>query len=351
MTRPILIYGATGYTAKLTARRAKALGKAVILAGRNAVSVRQIAESLDLPWAAAALDDAAGLDRILGDVAAVLHMAGPFSRTSKAMADACLRNKVHYLDITGEIDVFEALAARDDEARKAGIVLMPGVGFDVVPSDCLARHVAERLPGAERLYLGIQVIGMPSRGTARTMVDSIGTALRFRRDGALVTAPAGSLWRQFDYGHGPALSVGVGWGDVATAYRSTGIGSIETYFKAAPAMIVSSMVSRVLGGLMTAPGVQRFLNARIDSMPEGPDERARARGRAIVVAIAEHGDGRAVESRLTTPEGYEHTSHAALDIALKVAAGEVAPGFKTPSLGLGADYVLSLPGVSRLDVR
>ena len=42
------------------------------------------------------------------------------------MADACLRNRVHYLHITGEIDVFEALAARDAEAKSRGVMLLPG---------------------------------------------------------------------------------------------------------------------------------------------------------------------------------------------------------------------------------
>jgi short subunit dehydrogenase-like uncharacterized protein len=62
------------------------------------------------------------------DVAVVLCAAGPFSTTSRPVADACLRSRVHYLDITGEIDVFEALAARDAEAKARGIMLLPGVG-------------------------------------------------------------------------------------------------------------------------------------------------------------------------------------------------------------------------------
>jgi short subunit dehydrogenase-like uncharacterized protein len=99
----------------------------------------------------------------------VLCAAGPFSATSRPVADACLRNRVHYLDITGEIDVFEALAARDAEAKARGIMLLPGVGFDVAPSDCLAAHLKRRLPDANDLRPYLSLRANTSRGTAKTI--------------------------------------------------------------------------------------------------------------------------------------------------------------------------------------
>src|SRR5205823_3031807 len=115
---------------------------------------------------------AATMDDCLREVQVVLHCAGPFSRTAKPMADGCLRNRVHYLDITGEIGVFESLAARDGEAKSAGVMLMPGVGFDVVPSDCLAAHLNRRLPSATKLTLAIQGQSRLSRGTLTTMLEN-----------------------------------------------------------------------------------------------------------------------------------------------------------------------------------
>ena len=103
----------------------------------------------------------------------MLHIAGPFSATSKPMADACLRTGTHYFDITGEIDVFEALAARDAEATKAGIMLLPGVGFDVVPSDCLAVHLKQRMPDAIDLKISIGGLNALSHGTAKSMVEGV----------------------------------------------------------------------------------------------------------------------------------------------------------------------------------
>ena len=61
---------------------------------------------------------------------------------------------VHYLDITGEALVFEALSKRHADAKEAGVMLLPGAGFDVVPSDCLAAHVAAQVEGATHLTLG-----------------------------------------------------------------------------------------------------------------------------------------------------------------------------------------------------
>jgi short subunit dehydrogenase-like uncharacterized protein len=180
MAGRLMIYGATGYTGKLVARTAKALGLRPLLAGRNDAKLKSVAELHGFECRTIDLADAAGLRSALSGIAVVLHLAGPFSRTSKPMLDACLEAKAHYLDITGEIDVFEACAARDAEAREAGVMVMPGVGFDVVPSDCLAAHLQRRLPDAVALTLAISGLGKASRGTAKTSIESIARASRAR---------------------------------------------------------------------------------------------------------------------------------------------------------------------------
>src|SRR6516164_10180234 len=159
----LLLYGANGYTGRLIAREAVVRGLHPVLAGRNAAAVSELARQLGLEHRVFALDDAAATRAGLAGMTAVLHCAGPFARTAGPMADACLEAGVHYLDITGEISVFEMLAARDTEAMAAGIMLLPGAGFDVVPSDCLAAHLHRRLPTAKRLTLAFQGIGRYSR--------------------------------------------------------------------------------------------------------------------------------------------------------------------------------------------
>ncbi len=350
MTATILIYGATGYTGKLIAREARAKKARVVLAGRSPNKLKAIAGPLDLPWRAFDLADRARLDAGLKDVAAVLCCAGPFSATARPMADACLRRGAHYLDITGEIDVFEALAARDAEAKRAGVTLLPGVGFDVVPSDCLAAHLKRRLPDASDLKLYIALGRNISRGTAKTMVEGIADGARARRNGRIVTlAPpnAGSC----DFGRGERPTIQIGWGDVSTAFHSTGIPNIEVHFEASPALNALARVPGLIRSLVALSPAQRFLKALIDRQPEGPSDKARLNGRCVLVGSASNKKGETVRTRLKTPEGYTLTARTSLDAAMRVLVGEFKPGFQTPSLAFGPDYILGFEGVTREELN
>ena len=182
-----------------------------------------------LPHRVAAVEDARGVRALLADAKVLLNLAGPFSATAEALGDACLDTATHYLDVTGEIEVFERLHARDARARDAGIMLLPGVGFAVVPSDCLARHAADLLPGARYLRIGLSKVDLFSRGTVGTMLESIRSTVAVRRAGALTRVPVGFLERVFDYGDGPRVASAVSWPDVFSAYLSTGIANIEVY--------------------------------------------------------------------------------------------------------------------------
>ena len=353
-----ILYGANGYTGELTARMAVQAGMRPLLAGRNAPAVAALAQELGLDYRVVGLDDANGVDQLLtapgpaGKPQVVLHCAGPFSRTSQPMADACLRTGVHYLDITGEIAVFEALAARYDEAKQAGVMLLPGAGFDVVPSDCLAAHLNRRLPSATRLMLGIRALGSVSRGTATTMLEGIesGQGGMVRVNGKLTEVPVGAKTRAIDYGRGPRESILMPWGDVATAYHSTGIPNIEVYMAFPPAMTRALQASRYLGWFMKLPGVMPLLKQRVKSGPPGPNAEERAQGLSLLWGRVEDDGGAAAESRLQTPEGYSFTALSSLAIVRKVLAGQVRPGFQTPSSAYGPDLVMEIPGVVRTDL-
>ena len=165
----LLIYGANGYTGELVAEEAVRRGLRPLLAGRNAEEIEALAARLELDSRIFGLDDPAALARGLEGVAAVLHCAGPFIWTSKPMIAACLAAQAHYLDITGEIGVFESVQRRADQARDAGVALIPGVGFDVVPTDCLAARLAAALPNATHLTLAFTSEGgSTSPGTMKT---------------------------------------------------------------------------------------------------------------------------------------------------------------------------------------
>ena len=350
MSSNFLLYGANGYTGKLIAQMAAERDLRPILAGRDPATIEPLARELNLEHRIFSLDDSAHMDAALNEVVAVLHCAGPFSRTSKPMADACLRTKRHYMDITGEAAIIETLAARDREATEAGVMLMPCVGFDVVPSDCLAAHLKRRLPGATHLALAIQGMGRISRGTATTMVENINRGGLIRRDGILTPVPAAWKTREIDFGKGAVTATTIPWGDVASAFYSTGIPNIEVY-AAIPQKVRRMMkISRSLGWLLGSSAVQRFLKKRIQNQPPGPSERERERGASFVWGEVKDDFGNVAVSRLRGPEGYKLTALTALQIMQHVLAGEFSAGFQTPSKAYGADLILEIEGIERTDL-
>lgn len=254
---------------------------------------------------------------------------------------------MHYSDITGEIDVLEACAARNAEATRAGITVMPGVGFDVVPSDCLAAHMKSRMPECRHLTLAISVLGGVSRGTSLTGIQSLGRGVRVRRDGAVVTL-ARPLWRDIDFGSGPEAAVAVGWGDVATAFYSTGIPDITVFFRAAGGMGFISRMETLVRPLSRRV-MQGVLGGLVRLRKAGPTAAQRDAGRAVLIAEAEDGAGNILRSRLETPKAYALTVLTCLAVMERVMAGGIKPGFQTPSLAFGPDFVLEIPGTRRTD--
>jgi short subunit dehydrogenase-like uncharacterized protein len=338
----LLVYGATGYSGRLLATHAAERGLAPIVAGRRAARVEALAAKLGSEARVAAIDDAPALRKLLGGVACVLHAAGPFSATARQMLEACLDARVHYLDITGEVPVFERCESLAARARERGVMLLPGVGFDVVPSDCLAAHVAARVPEPTTLRIAIDALGTPTRGTAKTSVEMLGAGCLVRRAGRVVALPPGSLQRDFDFGFGPARCVAAPLGDVVTAWHSTRAENIEVYLRAGLGMRAMLRASGPLAPLLRPRAVQRGLQRAIDVLPEGPSPRARAELRGHLVAEAIGARGEHAVARLDTPSGYQLTMLAGVEIAARVLAGGAKPGFQTPSTAFGADLVLAL---------
>lgn len=343
-----LIYGANGYTGELAAREAVARGLRPVLAGRNREAVEALARELGLESRAFSLDDPGGTAEGLEGMSAVLHCAGPFVRTSAPMVAACVERRVHYLDITGEIPVFEAVLARDGEARRAGVALVSGVGFDVVPSDCLAARLAAALPDATELVLAFASDqGSVSRGTLKTMIESMPHAGAVRRNGRIVSVPAAYDVREIDFGGrlGRRWAMTIPWGDVSTAYHSTGIPNIRVYTGASPAMIRRTRLLMPFLPLAGRKPVKRILQAWVDRTVTGPSRDVRESARVYLWGEVRSAAGQAVTSTLETPEAYRFTAVSAVECARRAAEGRVPPGAWTPSRAFGRDFVTELPGV------
>jgi short subunit dehydrogenase-like uncharacterized protein len=349
MADPFLIYGANGYTGELVAREAARRGLRPVLGGRNQAQVTALAAELGLECRVFDLSQPAAVDAGLAGMTAVTNCAGPFVRTAWPVIDACLRTRVHYIDITGELGQFERCAGRDGEAQEAGVMLLPGAGFDVVPSDCLAVHLKERLPAANRLTLGIQTAGGISRGTATTAIENAQQGAFVRVDGRITCIPAGSRTRSIDFGRGPVEAIVLPWGDVATAYYSTGISNIEVYFAFPDALRTGIRLSRYLTPLLKIGAVQNLLIGRIRAGRPGPSAAQRAGGYALLWGQVKDSAGRTATARLRTPESYDLTAMSTLLILEKILAGQARPGYQTPAKAYGSGLVLELPGVVLTD--
>lgn len=339
----MLIYGAYGYTGTLIVEEALEQGLRPLLAGRNAEKVKGLAERYGLPSAVFGLNDLAALDQAAKDQRLVLNCAGPFAHTYRPVVEACLRQKLHYLDITGEIAVFEALAALNDTASKAGVMLLPGVGFDVVPTDCLAAHLKNRMPDASHLALAFHGGGGFSRGTRRTMLEALGQAGAVRRDGRIARVPAAWKIRDVDFGEGHTRTVtSIPWGDVATAWYSTGIPNIETYAALPARQIRALRLSHHFGVVLRSALVQSLLRRRAAAGLAGPDAATRRNTQSLIWGEVRNQAGQALQSQLRCANGYSFTARAAVAATRRVLGGDVHPGFQTPSRAFGIGFALAL---------
>lgn len=344
-----MIYGANGYTGELIAREAKKRGLNPILAGRSPSKLEGLASELGFEQRAFSLDDAAAVQAGLQDVGLVLHCAGPFSATSAPMVEACLAAQAHYLDITGEIPIFEAAKAEDERARAAGVVLCPGVGFDVVPTDCVAAALIEALPDATELLLGFDSDSPMSPGTAKTTVEGIVQGLLVRKNHRIEKRAQMSLQRVVDFGNGAVKAVAISWGDVSTAHFTTGIASIETYIKLTPELEKAAPLMKILGVLLRFKFLQNFIKRKIEKSVKGPSSALRDQQRAYVWGEASNAAGRTVTARVETENVYSLTITAALAVTQHILdQPPAAGGYMTPSRLCGKELVETLPGSGKI---
>ena len=327
MNPTILIYGAAGYTGKLVAMQARETHLSFEVAGRNGPQVTALAEQLDVPCRIFALDDPETIIASLAGVTAVLNCAGPFASTARPLMEACIACGVHYLDITAEYKVYALAEAWSERAAAAGVMLLPGVGWDVVPSDCLAMYLAAKVDQPQSLRIALQVANSMSRGSTTSVGEILGVGLLVRAEGTIVAKPDAAPAR-FDFGAGLLDSVPLSFGDLVTAWKSTGIPNI--------AMFVNIK--------------ENVMPEGVAAMPEGPSLEERAANRACAVAEVTGIDGAVVRARIDTINGYSYTPLAAVEALRLVATGQFKPGFQTPATVFGAGFAVSIADTRIVDM-
>jgi saccharopine dehydrogenase (NAD+, L-lysine-forming) len=338
----VMVYGAGGFSGEAIARRLVVRGHDIVLAGRSAGRVEALAAALGTPARIFDLDDAARTAAALADVTVMMNAAGPFWRTATPMIKACLRAGAHYLDLAGEWPVFAHTQARGPEAAAAGVMLMPGVGWEIVVTDCLLAHAIARVPDAVLMRIGVSMPRHISRGTYRSALSLADRQVIVRRNGVLKSTPTGRLKRTFNFGAGESQCLAISYPDVVTAQHTTGVANTEAYLQTSMGMRLAfestATAVEIWGEAAVRGAYARFAGA----WPEHPTAGAQAR--ATLAAVVETVDPWRRERRfgLRTLDGYAVTTLTATAIVERVLAGDLEPGFQTPAGGYGEDLILGL---------
>jgi short subunit dehydrogenase-like uncharacterized protein len=355
----ILIYGSYGYSGNLIAELACKQGLKPVLAGRNLDKLREQAARLGLQYRHFDITDFDTAKNNLKEFVAVVHCAGPFIKTYNNMAQACIETGTHYLDITGEYNVIESLSKMHQQASNAEIMLLPGAGFDVVPSDCLALYLKNELPDATQLTLAIHfskhtkdAATIISRGTAKTMVEGLAQGSMIRDQGVLTPIPLGWKKRFFKFGDQKSICcTTISWGDLASAWWSTHIPHIETYMSTPAKTITMYRLLSPIKVIFKWSLVKQYLLNRIDKMSAGPSEQELKNSIVKIYGEVLNAQGNKVAAVVQTPNAYEFTALSVMTIVNKVLAGQAPVGFQTPATAYGADLVLEIPATMRSKVK
>jgi short subunit dehydrogenase-like uncharacterized protein len=319
-----VLYGAAGYTGALIAQHAQECGHRPVLAGRNATAVTALAEKLDLPHLTLRLDDATELAAALAGVDLVLNVAGPFLNTAAPLAEACINAGAHYLDISNELQVFRALYDLHQRAEAADITIIPGVGFGVVATNCLALYVSNAVGGAQHLEVATRAAtAQAGPGVAVTRQENLPYGGWLREKGQLRSLELGTGITTLTFPDGPSPIMPVPTGDLEAAFQATDAPNIIAYTAIAAPAVVD-------GG-------------KSDVEPGGPQTY-----RSFGWARGTNADGTTAQAWLQTGESYAFTAAASIRAVEEALAGSLR-GALSPAAAFGVDFALTIPGTTRTD--
>jgi short subunit dehydrogenase-like uncharacterized protein len=341
----ILVYGANGYTGRLVVKAALEQGINITLAGRSPKAIQDLAKVSGFPYVVFGVDEIDKLQAALDEHEVLLNCAGPFPRTAPQLIAGCLRTSTHYLDITGEIAQFEKIRMQHEYAVATGICMIPGVGFDVVPTDCLAKKLADRFEDGRSLELAFMNLGGGiSHGTLTTMLTNLGHGGMERIDGKLVPVPLAKHGKIIDFGIKKRFCISIPWGDVSTAAVGTAIRDTVVYSAAPKKYFHVLKAQGLLNPILKSSFFKRWAQKKIDREVFGPTAEQNRNGRSLVWGKLTAPDGRHLELRFEGPESYWLTALTALHIAQKCVESPPKPGYHTPATAFGPDLITEIPG-------
>lgn len=340
-----MIYGANGFSGRLIVAEAKKRGLSPIIAGRNREAIEALANELQLPWRHFAIESVAQVESHLEDIALLLNLAGPFDKTADIAVQACIRRGIHYLDIAGEPAVFEKVYTQHYAAEASGSVIIPAVGFDVVPSDMLANSLHQRLPDATTLEMAFFGSGQGSAGSAKTVLGMMADKCMVRRHGQLQSLPLAALQKRIAFSDREEWCMSVTWGDISSAFRSTGIANITMYMATTQEAAKKMRRFSSLTWLLAIPLLRKKLFKKLEQNVQGPDEAMRQSSCMRLWGRASNDRGDVVEATVDTPEGFTLTTLTSLLCVEKILAEKISGGCYTPTQVFGVELALGIPGI------
>jgi short subunit dehydrogenase-like uncharacterized protein len=329
---------------------AVARGHRPFLSGRDPERLARLAAELGLDYSACALDDQETLSQLVGSCKLVLNAAGPFSETAAQVQRACIHQSTHYIDVTGEIPVFERAMSHSQSARNAGIAIVCGAGFDVVPTDCMAAFVSARISDPVWLQITFNGLAHLSRGTLRTALRHFHKPTLVRRNGTIVPLNDRRYRRDTVIADSRYRCIPVSWGDLATAFHTTKIPNITTCI-AVPWRngFQTALALHALSLAVHLKPLRNWLLGYVEKRVTGPSAEIRSTARTRVWVEAENEAGDKSAAWLETMEAYRFTAESAIRCVEKILASNLSGAF-TPAMAFGADFILEIPETRRYNL-
>jgi len=318
----LLIYGASGYTGKIIAARAKQLNIDFEIAGREPDKTRRLAEELAVDYHIFDVDTEYAWTKALEGKTVLINAAGPFKFTAEQAMKACLNAGVHYLDISAELDTYRLAQSLDKEAHEVGIQLISGAGL-FVSYDALVVHLSKLVAEPQYLKVGFRHYGGFSRGSVLSSKNIADLGILIRRNGEIIYNPDPQS-KMFSFGQEEVECIPTPLGGIILSYKSTGVPNIEEFFS------------------LKLPAIQ-LQDLTSENLPDGPTKEERAAGRNGISAELTSKDGKVVKAYVDAPSGYDLTPLSVVAVAHRILNGDFKVGYQSPGSAYGEDIINDIP--------
>lgn len=358
----IVLQGATGFTGRLAAaelQRHAPEGLRWAVAGRSRDKVEALAAELQVGAVLADGLDPDAVSRLAAATRVVLSCAGPYSRFGTPLVEACVAQRTHYADLTGETPWVRELVARHHARAQAdGTSLIPASGFDSVPTDLAVQDLSERAPQAEVFHGFFQLRGGLNGGTLATALElgekssasSAPPAPSAPRGKSVFPVPSLNRWAS------PFVLAEMNEATVRRTAELTGRSLRYTehaLHRGSLAARSSAAGLAIMGGMLRSRFGRAILRRLGPKPGEGPSESARRDGFVKFVAIAGELDQPLATTTWKWPGDPANTvtTRCLVQVGLGLAAGEATmSGVVTPAAALGTQLLDRLRAIDALSI-